>query len=97
MDGRGAAPYVGAVNLLLLLSALLSALTGAGVAARAPQVAVAVSQTAITAVAPAAVPARRAGLPTVARAAPADVAVLEAAPAWRLRPAAPLYLSRRRE
>jgi hypothetical protein len=85
------------VNLLLLLSALLSALTGAGVAARAPQVAVAVSRTAVTAATPAVVPARRAGLPVMTLPVPADVAAIEVAPAWRLAPAAPLYLSRRRE
>lgn len=97
MDDAGARPYVGGVTLLLLLSALLSALTGAGPDVRAPQAAVAISRAAESVVAPATRPAQVSGAPVAALPKPVDLAVLPARPAWRLAPAAPLYLSRRRE
>ena len=84
------------VNLLLLLSALLSALSGFGTGVRPAQAAVAVSR-----VAEPSVSARR--LATSPSTRPAfvlpvrtDVASITG-PVWRLAPAAPLYLSRRRE
>lgn len=84
------------VNLLLLLSALLSALTGAGAGVRPAQAAVAVSRAAESAAsvdrAASISPAR----PAFALPMRASVARIDG-PAWRLAPTAPLYLSRRRE
>lgn len=97
VDARPGASYVHRrMNLLLLLSALLSALSGVGGSARQPQVAQAVAQQA-RAVAPrlaAAVPAARpvAALPALA--------VLATAPVVRVAvpvAAIPLYATRRRE
>jgi hypothetical protein len=85
------------VTLLLLLSALLSALTGAGATVRTPQVAVAVSRTAQSvAVVPAKV-ARTPGAPIAAPWRLIAVAGIGSASTWRLPAYAPLYLSRRRE
>lgn len=86
----------GTVNLLLLLSALLSALTGVGASARQPQVAQAVAQQAGVAHAAArrAVPAHR---PVVGPPALAGLAAAPLATAWRLVAAIPLFASRRRE
>ncbi len=84
------------VNLLLLLSALLSALTGVGTGARPAQVAVAVTRAADAAAEirqPA--PSARAR-PAVALPTPASVAFIDGS-AWHLAPAVPPYLSRRRE
>lgn len=86
-----------AVNLLLLLSALLSALTGVQAGARAPQATVSVSQSAEAIGAVSASRVNVAGRPALAlpiRAAmvPADVRV-----AWRLHAPVPLFASRRRE
>lgn len=82
------------VNLLLLLSALLSALTGVSAAARAPEVqAVATQRQADVVV------ARRVAVMRPVQALPTPMARLAApvAKAWSLVPAAPLYASRRRE
>jgi hypothetical protein len=85
----------GAVNLLLLLSALLSALTGVGASARQPQVAQAVAQQARAAV--------TASRPAVAHRpivlAP-SLAVLAGAPlasVLHLAAIEPVFASRRRE
>lgn len=96
MDVAGPRPYVGRVNLLLLLSALLSALTGAGVGSRVPQVAVTVSRAAESAVAATVKSARVVGLPVVQLPTLLSIAV-QTARAWRLAPSAPIWLSRRRE
>lgn len=97
MDDRGHNAYVGcAMNLLLLLSALLSALTGAGAGVRRPEVAQAVSARSVVAspVRIAVRPAQRpvAALPTLVR---------SAAMAGGVRPvllgAVDLWASRRRE
>lgn len=85
------------VNLLLLLSALLSALTGAGVGVRAPQPAVSVARAAAPAVAMPARVARVVGVPMAALPTLTAAASGSIARAWRLAAAAPLYLSRRRE
>ncbi|WP_299646600.1 hypothetical protein [Sphingomonas bacterium] len=85
------------MNLLLLLSALLSALTGAGVGARAAPVAVAVSRSVETAVAAQAKPARAAGMVQIPTPSLMHSAPLPSVVTWRLPPAAPLYQSRRRE
>lgn len=94
MDDAGRRPYIGRVNLLLLLSALLSALTSVGVGTRTPQIpAVVVSRSVETAVAVQASPVR------VSHQAFVTVPPLKVAQplAWQLLPAVPLYLSRRRE
>lgn len=83
------------VNLLLVLSALLSALTGAGGYARAPAapVAVSVQERVLAVIAARRVPAARPAqpLPRIAAVAPMT------GTAWRLVPAEPPYASRRRE
>ena len=84
------------VNLLLLLSALLSALTGVGGGVRPAQAAVAVSRVAETAVSVARIAPNAAVRPAFALPTRAAVASIDGA-AWALAPAAPLYLSRRRE
>ena len=94
---RVGVPMSSAVNLLLLLSALLSALTGAGLGARAAQPAVAVSRIAETAVAAQVKPVRAITGPVAALPDLTAVAGARSTPAWLLAPAAPLYLSRRRE
>lgn len=82
------------VNLLLLLSALLSALTGAQAGTRPAQLAVAVAQSADSIAptlraAPSATVRPNAELPSLASFA--------AAPAWTVIPATPPLLSSRRE
>ena len=84
------------VNLLLFLSALLSALTGAGTGARPAQVALAVSRAA-----EATVPDQRAApsfavRPAFALPTRAGVTLIDS-PAWHLAPVVAPYLSRRRE
>lgn len=96
MDGGGRRAYVRGVNLLLLLSALLTALTGVGGATRAPQVAQAVAgpaECAAVADARAAVVAvrPRQALPSLRAVATAISAAL-ALPAGE-----PIWASRRRE
>lgn len=84
------------VNLLLLLSALLSALTGVGGTARQPQVAQAVAQQARAA----ATVAARATSEHRPVAVPLALAILAAAPltlSWRIGAPVPAYASRRRE
>lgn len=85
------------VNLLLLLSALLSALTGAQPGARAPQATIAVAQVAARAAAGQVAEAARVGRPVAPLPALSEAAGATPGAAWRLAPAAPLYLSRRRE
>lgn len=86
----------GRVNLLLLLSALLSALTGIGGSARQPQLAQAVAQEKVAR--PVAVtrvmsfPRPMQALASLERAASAPITR-----AWSLRPAEPVFAGRRRE
>ena len=85
----------GTVNLLLLLSALLSALTGVGASARQPQVAQAVAQqaeAAVTASRPAAAHRPVVVAPSLAMLARAPIAL-----ALRIAAVEPLFASRRRE
>ncbi|WP_419808035.1 hypothetical protein [Sphingomonas sp.] len=95
LDGRTRNAYVGRVNLLLLLSALLSALTGAQGVTRAAPVPMAVSQHAERAVVERVAHVVAPGRPMVALPRPAGLSVLPAG--WVLAPAQPIYLSRRRE
>ncbi|WP_375392466.1 hypothetical protein [uncultured Sphingomonas sp.] len=83
------------MNLLLLLSALLSALTGVGAGVRAAQPAVAVTQPAVAAHTSRAV-VRAAARPAIVLPRLATLGAVIGV-AWRLAPAAPLFLSRRRE
>ncbi len=83
------------VNLLLLLSALLSALTGIGGSARQPQLAQAVAQeVARPKVATRAVLLVR---PLQALAILVDLGGVSLAASWSLRPAEPAFAARRRE
>lgn len=84
------------VNLLLILSALLSALTGVGAGARPAQAAVAVARAADTAVSVGQAALTSSTPPPVALPSRTSIARIDS-PAWRLAPVAPLYLSRRRE
>ena len=85
-----------AMNLLLLLSALLSALTGVGASVRAPEPAQAVAATSIGRVAVALAPARVARRPASALPAIARVAAIGVMEVATVRPA-PLWVDRRRE
>ena len=85
------------VRLLLLLSAMLSALSGAGIGARAPQVAVAVNSVAIVAASSRVARVAVAGRPLGPVPGLADVAGGVAFVAWQLAGSAPLYLNCRRE
>ena len=83
------------VNLLLLLSALLSALSGVGASARQPQVAQAVAQQArVAAPRLAAAPATR---PALVLPGLAALAVAPAARGWTLAAIEPAFATRRRE
>ena len=84
------------VNLLLLLSALLSALTGIGGSARQPQLAQAVAQSKD---AQPTVSARAVSLtrPVQVLAALTTQAVAPLVRAWSLRPVEPAFAGRRRE
>lgn len=86
----------GRVNLLLLLSALLSALTGIGGSARQPQLAQAVAQEKVSRPV---VGARAVSLtrPVQALAALACAAWAPIARGWALLPAEPVFAGRRRE
>lgn len=84
------------VNLLLLLSALLSALTGVGGGVRAAQAPVVVTQVAVSASSSRQVSPAAQARPVAALPALGDVRAIHG-PAWRIAPTAPLYLSRRRE
>jgi hypothetical protein len=86
-----------AVNLLLLLSALLSALTGVQAGARAPQAVVSVSQSAEAISAVSASCATVAGRPVFALPRLNAIAAAGAQVAWRLPTVTPLFASRRRE
>ncbi|MEH3046910.1 hypothetical protein [Sphingomonas adhaesiva] len=87
---------VSAMNLLLLLSALLSALTGIGGSVRQPPVAQAVAQQTRAAVA-ATVAQRVAARPVQVLATLSTSAVAPIAAALALFPAEPAYATRRRE
>lgn len=92
---RSAIPMSDRVNVLLLLSALLSALTGVGAGVRATQPAVAVTQPAVAAQTGRAV-VRAAARPAIVLPRLATLGAVIGV-AWRLAPAAPLFLGRRRE
>lgn len=83
------------MNLLLLLSALLSALTGIGGSVRSPDVAQAVAGQSVVA---AATTARRM-VPThrPANVVPSAPRIADMAAAWSLSPTHPLWAARRRE
>jgi len=84
------------VNLLLLLSALLSALTGIGGSARQPQLAQAVAQEKV-ARAPAAVRAVLLSRPVQVLAGLTMLARAPIARGWSLLPGEPAFAGRRRE
>ncbi|WP_394647650.1 hypothetical protein [uncultured Sphingomonas sp.] len=84
------------MNLLLLLSALLSALTGVGGTARQPQVAQAVAQQ-VKAAAIASAARRIAARPVQALARLTTSSIAPIARAFALKAAEPAYASRRRE
>ena len=94
MDVTHVRPYVAFVNLLLLLSALLSALTGAVGGAPVPQTAVAVARAAETVVTQAA--AVRTVRPIAGLPEMHAVRVMTGV-TWALAPVVPLFLGRRRE
>lgn len=85
----------GRVNLLLLLSALLSALTGIGGSARQPQIAQAVAQE--KARPAAAIRAVLLTRPVQAVASRVASALAPVSRVWALRPAEPVFAGRRRE
>lgn len=85
------------VNLLLLLSALLSALTGANTRVQATPASVAVAQVAVRSVAAAPSRAVAAGRPAVELPPVAAIALTTLPVAWRLAAIAPLFQGRRRE
>lgn len=97
MDARSRNAYVRYVNLLLLLSALLSALTGAGVTARAAPVAVSVSLSANDMAAARQAPAQVRVFPPASLPVLRAVVMAEIMSAWRLAAPTPLFASRRRE
>ncbi len=84
------------VNLLLLLSALLSALTGVGGTARQPQVAQAMAQQ-VSAAAIASAARHLATRPTPPRATPVASRVAPIARAFVLAAFEPIFAGRRRE
>lgn len=97
VDACACSPYGRtAMNLLLLLSALLSALTGGASAMRAPAAAHAVAVAAAVAEAQA-VPARIAARPVQALPRVRQVTATAAPAAFALAAIVPLYASRRRE
>lgn len=89
-------PMSGRVNLLLLLSALLSAMTGIGGSARQPQVAQAVAQQ-VNAAAIASAARRIAARPVQRRATLAVSSIAPVARVLALIAREPLFASRRRE
>lgn len=97
MDVAPLRPYVETVNLLLLLSALISALTGVQAGVRAPRAAVAVSQVAVPSASTRTARVAPSGRPPFALPGLADHARAGIASGWRLAAVAPLYASRRRE
>lgn len=86
-----------AMNLLLLLSALLSALTGVGAGARAPERAQAVAEARVGRTAVALVPAMRAQRPAAGVPRPVAVAMLGVDSPIAVVRAIPAWTSRRRE
>lgn len=86
----------GVVNLLLLLSALLSALTGVGGSARQPQVAQAMAQQ-VKAAAIASDARHLATRPAPARATPVGSRIAPIARAFVLAAIEPIFAGRRRE
>lgn len=96
MDCSAYAAYVRAhMNLLLLLSALLSALTGIGGSVRSPDVAQAVAGQAM--VAQAAVVRHVAPTARPANTVPQAVSAIATVAIWSLSPTWPIWASRRRE
>ncbi|WP_184504452.1 hypothetical protein [Sphingomonas endophytica] len=86
----------GVVNLLLLLSALLSALTGVGATARQPQVAQAVAQQ-VKAAAIASAARHLVTRPVPSRATPAASRMAPVARVFALAAIEPIFAGRRRE
>lgn len=96
MDDAAARSYVAAVNLLLLLSALLSALTGGQAGVRVPQAAVAISRVSAPASVASAARVAVAGRPAIALPTLTDTQKSFGV-AWRLGTTVPLFAGRRRE
>lgn len=85
------------MNLLLLLSALLSALTGVGGGVRTGQAVQAVAERSATAVAAVAVVRTRTTRPSAELPTLAEQALPVALASFTVRPVAPIFASRRRE
>ena len=85
------------MNLLLLLSALLSALTGVGGGVRGQQAVQAVAERSVTVAASARVARAATIRPLAAVPTPASQAPGVALAVFALRPVAPIFASRRRE
>ncbi len=98
LDGRGAIPYVRTrMNLLLLLSALFSALAGVGGAVRAPDAVQAVAGTSVTRNAPVAAIRAVTARPVTMLPTLDAVARSVGAPEFAPVAATPIWATRRRE